>query len=216
MNLRVLLGLPWVVIRAGGTSQGRAWGIPWIWLAWERFMLRLRPLSPARGGALFSYRQVRHDGLDVALKDGSTVPAGALVVELHLDNKQLARMRLQPGFTTWSGVRHMREDLAALASHISAGELGPVVAIRGTSLIGRAGTTLGFDVLPVRRGWRTSLEHYFMAGIDAVYHPDGLQRLGGRAVERSPVETWMSVSRLGELYPPTNRPVRWTPRRRKR
>ncbi len=189
-----------VVLRAGGTSQGSAWGIPWIWLAWERFMLRMNPLTSVRPGALFSFHTMRHRRRSLTLRDGSTVAVGAVVLELHLDNRQLARMRREPGFSTWRAVHHMRDDLAALASRVAAGELGPVSAIHGTSLIGRAGRTLGFDVQPLRDGCSARLERYFMAGIDAVYHPDGLARVAGRAGRRWPVDSWMSAARLADLY----------------
>ena len=192
--------LPWIVLRLGRVHEGRAWGVLWIWLAWEKLVLRLHQVVPARAGALFVFRIVRHRGRPVTLSDGVVICSGARIVELHLDNAQLARLRRQPEFTTWSGVGHLRRDLAALAQRVASGDHGQVEAIKGLSLLGQAGATLGFEChpLPIRFGSR--LQHYFMAGLDAVYHPDGLGRLAGRARRRWPVESWMSAARLVGRY----------------
>ena len=68
--------------------------VSWIWLAWERLYMRLHPSIPIRAGALFAVRRV-HD-----------------VLELHLDSRALAQMRSRPGYSAFSAVRRMREDLA--------------------------------------------------------------------------------------------------------
>jgi hypothetical protein len=65
--------------------------------------------------------------------------------------------------------------------------------------VGLAGGRLGFEVHELPRNFRSALVHYFMTGLDAVYHPRGLDRLDGKARKRWPVELWLSSSRIAEL-----------------
>lgn len=60
--------------------------------------------------------------------------------------------------------------------------------------MGAAGGRLGFEAHELPHTWRAAFVRYFMAGIDAVYHPAGLSRLDGRARRRWPVEVWMSAT----------------------
>jgi hypothetical protein len=142
-------------------------------------MLRLYPVSPIRPGSLFDFH-VRGD-----------------VVELHLDGAALARMRESPGYSAFRALRTLRQDLAALASRIRAGELGRVSTVKGTSLAAEAGAVLGFEARPVRRGLGGALQQYFMVGLDAIYHPRGLR---ARALKRWPYEATMSVGQLLDRY----------------
>lgn len=155
--------------------------VSWIWLAWERLYMRLHPAIPICAGALFAVRRV-HD-----------------VLELHLDSRALGRMRSRPGYTAFSAVRRMREDLAALAARVRAGEFPGVMSITGTSLMGEAGAVLGFEVHPLPRTFANWLQQYFMVGIDALYHPRGLRP---RSMRRWPADSRMSVEELLRLYDP--------------
>jgi len=153
--------------------------VSWIWLAWERLYVRWHPATPVRPGALFAVRQVCDD------------------LELHLDTRALAQMRSEPGYTAFGAVRRMRDDLAALASRMRAGEFPGARSIKGTSLMGEAGAVFGFEVRPLPRNLGNWLQQYFMVGIDALYHPRGLRR---RSMRRWPVESRMSVGELLRRY----------------
>lgn len=151
----------------------------WVWKGWERLMLQLYPVTPIRPGSLFDFR-LHGD-----------------VVELHLDARALAHMREAPGYSAFRALRVLRQDLAALASRIRAGELGGVRTVKGMSLVAEAGAVLGFETRPVKRGLGGALQQYFMVGLDAIHHPRGLRR---RALERWPHEATMSVERLLDRY----------------
>jgi YkoP-like protein len=156
--------------------------VPWVWVSWERFYLRLHPLTPVRPGSLFAFRR-----------------RGA-VLELHLDGRALATMRRGDGYSTFRTVHELRDELAALADRFRMGELSGVRVIQGTSLIGEAGAVLGFETRPLPRTVGNRLQRYFMVGLDAVYHPGGLRE---RAKRRWPVEVTMTVGSLLERYPET-------------
>lgn len=163
-------------------SELRWWAFrraSWAWLAWERVQLRLHPVTQVSPSSLFGFR--KNHG----------------VIELHLDSRALARMRDVPGYTTFKAVHRMREDLAVLARRVRSGELGHVTEIVGTSLVGRAGAVLGFDIRAVRPGIGSVLQQYFFVGLDAMYHPRGLR---ARATRRWPVTTRMSVDALLKRY----------------
>jgi hypothetical protein len=154
--------------------------VPWVWSGWERFYLRLHPITPIRPGSLFAVRRI-----------GSSL-------ELHLVSKALDRMRREAGYSTFKAVHVMRDDLAALAARIRAGAFSGVVDIRGKSLMGEAGAVLGFHTRVAPRTLGNAFEQYFQVGLDAVYHPRGLRE---RAKRRWPVEIWMTVAELLERYP---------------
>jgi YkoP-like protein len=151
----------------------------WAWLAWERVQLRLHQVTPVSPGSLFGFHK------------------NEAVIELHLDNRALTRMREMPGYTAFKVVHRMREDLALLARRVRSGELGDVTEIVGTSLMGEAGGVLGFETRPVPRTIGSVLQQYFFAGLDAIYHPRGLR---ARATRRWPVTTRMSVDALIKRY----------------
>lgn len=153
--------------------------VPWVWSGWERIWLRFHPVTPVRPGSLFATRRIEE------------------TLELHLDGSVLARMRVQPGYSTFHTLRQLREELRVLAERVRAGELRGVRTIKGTSLVGRAGGVLGFDVRPLPRTIGNVLQQYFMVGLDAIYHPLGLRE---RAKRRWPVETTMKVETLLSTY----------------
>ncbi|MFI5282638.1 MAG: YkoP family protein [Candidatus Dormibacterales bacterium] len=188
-----------MILRLGRAGAGRATGPLAVWAGWERLMLRRHPLREARPGGLLLFRVEHQRGADHRLKDGSLVRHGDPIVELHLANRRLLAMRTEPGYSTWRVMRTLRSDLVALGQRIAAGELGPVAALHGVSLIGAGGGLAGFEVGELPHTWRTALERYFLAGLDAVYHPAGLDRLRGRARERWPAEVWMSSSHAAAL-----------------
>ena len=182
--------------RAGG---GRAAGVVSVWAGWERWMLKRHPSLPARSGGLLRYRVERHRGPDRRLGDGTVIRRGDPIVELHFDNRALSEMRRAGRYSTWRAVRELRADLAAIASRAAAGELGPVVALHGVSLMGAAGGVLGFESVALPHDLRHAFERYFLAGLDAIYHPAGLRRLEGRVRDRWPAEVWMSAAQAEVL-----------------
>ncbi|HUZ88556.1 MAG TPA: hypothetical protein VMU49_01865 [Candidatus Acidoferrales bacterium] len=182
------------LLRVGSAGGGRATGVLSVWAAWERLYLQRHPLRRARPDGLFSFRIVPHHGPRVCLAEGTVIDPGDDLLELHLDNRALGAKRELGGFGAWTMMQVLRSDLAALAAQVEAGEIGPVAAFHGVSLMGRAGAALGFEVHPLPHTLALALTRYFMVGIDAIHHPAGLKRLEGRARERWPVAVWMTVA----------------------
>ena len=174
-------------------------GVISVWAAWERLMLRRHPTIPAREGGLFRYRLESYRGPERRLADGTVVRRGDRLVDLHFDNRVMAQMRKEGRFTAWRAVHELRLDVAAIGRAAAKGELGPVVALHGTSLMGAAGGVLGFESRELPHDLRRAFERYFLAGLDAIYHPSGLKRLEGQASRRWPSEVWMSAERAKVL-----------------
>lgn len=151
----------------------------WVWPAWERFYLRLHPMTPIEVGSLFA-----------VTRRGSTLV-------LHLDSKALNRLRGQPGYSTFKALRRLRGDLAALAVQLRGGRYPGVTEIRAKTLLGKAGVVLGFHTRMAPRTLGNAFEQYFQVGLDAIYHPSGLRE---RAKRRWPVEIWMTVEELLDRY----------------
>lgn len=162
-------------------------------------MLKRHRVEPVRPDGLFEFRLDVRRGPDLHLVDGTTVHRNDPIIELHLDNRGLVRMRKARGYSTWRAVHALRTDLAALGARMAAGEFGPVVALHGVSLMGAAGGLLGFETHELPHNLRNAFQRYFLAGLDAVYHPAGLDRLDTRATGRWPVEVWMSAAQATAL-----------------
>lgn len=196
---RLLSRLPWAVLRLVRAGSDRAVGGTAVWAVWERLILRVHRVQPARPGGLFLFRVQRHRGAVTTFRDGTSVRRGDRIVELHINNRRLLAMRQERCYDSWRAVETLRADLEALACRVTAGELGPVVAIHGVSLLGAAAGRLGFEVHELRHSLRLAVARYFMAGMDAVYHPAGLRRLDSRMRDRWPVEAWMSARQAAEV-----------------
>jgi hypothetical protein len=153
--------------------------VPWIWSGWEWIYMRTHPTTAVRPGSLFAFR------------------SKGQILELHIDGRALARMREKPGYSGFKAVHELREDLRVLASRVASGELGPVIGLKGTSLMGEAGGVFGFESQPLPRNFANVLKQYFLVGLDAIYHPRGLRE---RSKRRWPIESWMSASELLRRY----------------
>lgn len=153
----------------------------WVWSLWERLYLWLWPTQPVRAGSLFRVRD-----------------AGA-VIELHLDGRELSRLRGLPGYSTFATLHRLREELGVLAARVEHGEFPDANVLKGTSLMGEAGGILGFKTRKLPHDLGNALQQYFFVGLDAIYHPSGLRE---RAKRRWPVETTMTRAELLRRYAP--------------
>lgn len=190
--------IPWAVLSLGRAGGGRAVGVIGVWAAWERLMLRRHPTLPARPGGLFRFRIQDYRGPEVRLADGTVVRTGDRIAELHFDNEAFGALRRSGRYSAWRAVHELRLDLAELGRRAVSGELGSVVALHGTALAAAAGGVLGFETRELPHDLARAFQRYFLAGIDAIYHPLGLDRLA-RARRRWPSEVWMSVARAAVL-----------------
>ena len=153
-----------------------------------------------RPAGVFRYRPVRYHGPPVHLQDGTVVREGDLILELHLNNRTLSRLSERQPFRPWPLLAEAREDLHHLACEIQRGTLGPVRALRGITLLARAGRRLGFEVQPAPATWYTRLQRFFFVGLLAIYHPQGWD-VAQRFRQRGwPGIAWMSTQVLIARY----------------
>ncbi|HLJ67588.1 MAG TPA: MFS transporter [Chloroflexota bacterium] len=186
---------------AAGSGDGHARGFLLFWPVWEaitRRVWRLRPV-PGIDQSLFSYRVRRYRGSPVLLPDGTEVRRGDPIVELHLDNRAVARVLEQD---RWTILRVLRGELGVMAAW-AAGPYWPAgaKALYGVTLLARGGAWLGFMRRDRPAGLHTVLDRFFMTGLMAVYSHRGLERLGeGRLYGSYPEEIWMSHTDLLRRY----------------
>jgi hypothetical protein len=184
---------------ASRTGAGRAAGFLRFWPFWERLMLTLRPVHQVPGAPynLFLTRFGRYRGQPITLPDGTTVRSGDRVLELHANNRLLARI---PGGLAL--VRQARGDLTALAAWTQRAEYPREVrAIYGFTMLSRGMPRLGFILRDRPITLRVRLERFFLLGLMALYHGEGLKRLQqGTTFSRYPQEIWMSIAELQRRY----------------
>ena len=157
--------------------------------AYEWLALRLLRIRRARPGGLLLFRVTRHRGAAFTLRDGTTVRPADPILELHLSNVALRRLR---GRGTWALAAAVRADLGELRRRVAAAEL-EAVAFRGTSLLSAAGPRFGFELRPLPPRRRNELLRILLAAVDAVHPPSGLSRLRGRPAARRPAEIWLGA-----------------------
>jgi hypothetical protein len=198
-------GPSWNLLRLGWAKEGRAVGVLAVWIWWERLLAWRQRIRPVREDGILRYSLSRHRGRRVVLRDGRVIERGDRIVELHFDNRRLVEVsavRTGP----WGLLRRLPEDLAALQRLLATGQLGEVRALHGVTLFAAAGPRLGFEVRPLRRSRYMALQHFFMAGLVVLYHPEGW-RVAQRQRARLPGEVWMSLGalndRFGAVTPPT-------------
>ena len=187
--------LPWRALEVGHAGGGHAWGVLSIWMLVENLSHHWHRLQAVQEGGFFLFRAASYQGQAHQLVDGRMVKKGDRVIELHLDNRRLSLVQQALDYRAWQVVHGLREDLAVLLKRVRSGQEGEVVALHGVSLTGAAGGLLGFEVQELKHTWQNALLRYFLVGLDAVYHKDGLERLKGHWRERWPCEIWMDAAR---------------------
>ncbi len=188
----------WHLLRAGWAGNGRALGVLDVWILWERLLATLQRIRPIREGGVLRHAVRRYRGPWVRLPDGGRVGPGAVVIELHLDNRRFARLTAA-GVKPLGMVRLLREDLHALAHLVEGGALGPVAGLHGVAFMASAGPVLGFEFRELSHTLYLRLDRFFMAGLVLLYNPGGWGSVA-RHTERWPGEVWMSAGELRRRY----------------
>jgi hypothetical protein len=156
----------------------------------------IRPIGD--GGYILRLGLIRYRGPALAFADGTTVRQGALVGELHVDNRFAASLHAEGRV----GLRYRREIFRALPALARDLETRPeyqaIQVIGGPSLFWKEATWAGFEHrrLPAfSRWWLARWERFLLAR----YHPAGRRRLGeGRRTEIRQI--WMTRRTLLERY----------------
>ena len=196
-----LADIAWRLARLGRAGGGRAFGVPAIWLGWERLDLwrtaRRYGLPYAQPGSITRYAPKTYAGPPLVLRDGALVRPGDRILELHLDNRAILRLATTSRqWPSWIALRLFAEDLDALARRVRDGEFEGVAAIRGLTLLTVPARRLGFDVRPLPRTWGPRLLHFYLVGLVAIYHPHGWRGAAYMRQAAWPGEVWMSIDGL--------------------
>jgi len=161
--------------------------LDWLEAGFER-RFDIRPIG--EGGYIMRMGLTRYRGPTLTFKDGTVVKRGALVGEIHVDNRRAAALH-EAGRP---GLRYRREVfrvMPALARDLrTRPEYQAIEMMGGPSLFWEEARLAGFEDWPLpafTRWWLTWWERFLLAH----YHPAGRRRLaeGNRRELRA---AWMA------------------------
>jgi peptidoglycan-N-acetylglucosamine deacetylase len=199
--------LAWRII-AGGSRPGEARGLLRGWSGWEQLARLMWPVReiPAAPYGLLCFRIRPYRGEPIVLPDKTTVAPGAIVCELHCNNRTILDFVRRRG----NPFAAFREDLRTLSKWIQQDALAcEIKALYGCTILSRAAGRLGFTVRPRPVTLRQLLEKFFFQGLLVLYNQEGLGRIQhGKTSGAYPAEVWLSRRELIHLYHDHHKPGR--------
>jgi hypothetical protein len=199
--------LAWRII-AGGTRPGEAHGLLKAWPAWEQLARLLWPVRGIPGApyGLLCFRITRYRGAPVLLPDATLVTPGAIIGELHCNNRAILELvgRRSNPFAA------CRQDLKTLSDWIEQDSLArQIEALYACTILSRAVGRLGFTVRPKPVTLRGRMEKFFFKGLLLLYSEEGLARIEhGTTASTYPVDAWLSRREFLRLYHVRHNPGR--------
>jgi len=191
--------LAWRII-AGGTRPGEAHGLLRAWPGWEQLARLLWPVCQIPGAPynLLCFRITRYWGETVVLPDATRVAPGAIVGELHCNNRAILEL-VRGGGNVFAACR---EDLKSLSNWIEQDAIASQIeALYGSTILTRAADRLGFTVRQKPATMRLRLEKFFFKGLLLLYNQEGLGRIRhGSTAGTVPADIWLSRRELLRLY----------------
>jgi hypothetical protein len=191
--------LTWRII-AGGTQPGKARGLLRAWPGWERLARVLWPVCNIPGApyGLIYLRIISYRGEPLVLPDATMVAPGAILGELHCNNRAILELVRRGG----NPFAACREDLKSLSKWIVQDWLGnQVAALYACTILARAARRLGFTVQEKPVSLRQQLERFFFKGLLLLYNQEGLARIQhGSTANIYPADVWLSRREFLRLY----------------
>jgi peptidoglycan-N-acetylglucosamine deacetylase len=199
--------LTWRII-AGGTRPGEAHGLLRAWLLWERVARFMWPVCEIPGApyGLLCFRIMPYRGEPLVLPDTTTVRPGAILGELHCNNRAILELVSQHG----NPFAAFRKDLKSLSNWILQERLGhQIEAIYARTILTSLAYRLGFTVRQEPVTLRRRLEKFFFKGLLLLYNQEGLARIQhGSTADTYPADVWLSRRELLRLYHDHSEPGR--------
>ncbi len=199
--------LTWRII-AGGTKPGEAHGLLKAWPGWEQLGRRLWPVYEIPGApyGLLCLRIRSYCGEPVILPDTTAVAPGAILGELHCNNRAIFELVSHRG----NPFAACREDLKSLGNWIVQDPLGrQIEAFYGSTILASAARRLGFTVREKPVTLHRRLEKFFFKGLLLLYNQEGLVRIQhGSTAYTYPADIWLSRRELLRLYHGRKGPAR--------
>jgi peptidoglycan-N-acetylglucosamine deacetylase len=142
-----------------------------------------------------------HYGPDLILHDGTMIPPGAQVGELHLDRTRVAHLHRTVasrhlGLALRRELEHTLRQLARMV--VERPRYHGLQAFRSTTLFWREATHLGFEVSTLDGGWHLACLGSYQRMLLARDHPLGRRRLRGKRWEVRTI--WLSRQALLRHY----------------
>jgi len=199
--------LAWRII-AGSTRPGEARGLLRAWPGWEQLARLLLPICEIPGApyGLLCFRISPYRGEPIVLPDTTTVAPGAILGELHCNNRAVLELVNKGG----NPFAACRQDLKSLSNWILQDRIGrQIEALYGRTILTKAAYRLGFTVREKPVTLRRRLEKFFFKGLLLLYNQEGLGRIQhGSTADTYPADVWLSRRELLRLYHDRNEPER--------
>jgi hypothetical protein len=193
------VGLAWWII-SRGTRPGEAHSLLRAWCWWEQLARQVWPVHeiPDAPFGLLCFRIRRYLGEMVMLPDATRVAPGALVGELHCNNRTVLALAKQGG----NPFVACREDFRSLSIWIQQDWLArQIEAFYACTILTKAARRLGFIVREQPVTVRRRLEKLFFKGLLFLYSQEGLARIQhGSTPHTYPAEVWLSRRQFLQIY----------------
>ena len=172
-----------------------------VWDWYERAWCACHRVESLGRDAILAVEPALHAGPALSLRDGTTIPAGAQLGELHFDRKRVAHLHrtVPPHRLGLSLRRELERTLQQLAwMVIETPRYDGFQAFRGTTLFWREAGQLGFEMCTRDPGWTLGFLSWYQRMLLARDHPLGRRRLHGRRWEARTI--WLSRRELLRRY----------------
>ncbi|WP_051317115.1 YkoP family protein [Ectobacillus panaciterrae] len=177
-----------------------------IWMKWEKLFQTFFHLKPLDEKNHFLYTRVRaYRGKTIQLADGEKIRKGDCIVELHLNNALLFKMRTETRSSVRLAVQMIRATeqslpkiLPFLLTHSS---YQNVKGVYGVSLLHRGAEQFGFTVMDLPKGIFSLCTRIYLRTLLLIVHPQGKQRLQFKTHLLTPKIIAISTRELTRRYP---------------
>jgi hypothetical protein len=186
----------WRLLRLSRAGGGRAFGVLSIWIGVDAVFSRLGTKSDIRPTGVLRYHAKAYRGPGVRLRDGTVVDRGDRLLELHVANERVQTSLQDGSWSPWRWLDTARRDLEELAERSRTGKLGDFRALHGVTLLHAGARRLGFEIRPLPPTLQVRLERFYLVGLEAVTHPNGIARLERGRRRHWPAEIWLSRQAL--------------------